>query len=643
MVILNPPFSVPPTWLDELRMTMSRPAEAWCDPIHTNLIATAKELDAWLRQMPPYKGIQRQGWLCLLKDFEHSATNLGPEVAQELGGDLASAVTTAQSLHALFTLRRYDAAATPFAARRGTDSAIVTQLVQQLEGAAVRRAAWRDLVAVCQDTGSCREIIAWRRDFLWDLFRLTKYDPDRLMRSFLDIIADDEYAVIDAQVWLGERNASAFDAHPSPMAQAGLTESARLALCERLAAAPAVLAHHVVWFAYTHASIHRLDLGPLSFYNSEWVRGNLEHGGPFLHELPKELTHPDSWFQYRDLPKAKDTALVRVDLDKGNFADPVQSAREQAEATITLAGFRQGDVTWHMMQGYLHSVNGHISGIGTFRPPHDLDKLARPAHFDNMSDALKNIGPKLGPHLPLRDAMLAEVIDALRDWQEATRQSPLSAILLNVRIMEFLAARTGHEKWYLYLEEYHALSWVWAHMHRELHNTVHQALYSKVPGISEADEAEVTRLQQAVSKHHGDGYTADLRQALAALPTLTRIFTLREQFGRRLHTLAGRLSSPTAVAIWGDELREQWTRSLERLQRVRNALAHGNPIEPMTAHTIHLYSQRLAATSLSISIDGLLDSSSSLVAEHDKNRDKAAGWFSSVQTAATVEDALFVK
>ncbi|MEU8055993.1 hypothetical protein [Microbispora bryophytorum] len=641
MVILNPPFSIPPTWVDELRVALSQPDKAWSDSTHASLIATAKELDSWLRQARPYKGIQRQGWLSLLKDFEHSATTLGPETVKELGVVLTSAIATTQSLYTIFGTHRETVAASLFAARHTADQAALSALIQQLESTTVRRSALRDLMAACKDDASSHDIITWRRDLLWDLFRLAKYDLERLSHSFLGVIADRKFAVIDTQVWLGDKDASDFDAHLSLREKAGLSESQRLTLCERLTAAPAITAHHVVWFAYAHASIDRLDIGPLSFFDGEWVRLTLKEEGPFINQLPAELTDPDSWFTHESLPDVREVALVRVDLGTGTFTDPLQTAREQAEAAVTLAGFRQGDVTWNMLQGYLHAINGHIGGIGAFRPQHSIDMM-RPADYDNMSKELGELKSELGPHIPLRDPMLLEIVDAVRDWQEATRQSALSAVLLNVRTLEFLSARMGCEKWYEYLEAYYAASWVRAQMHRGIHDAAYLALYSEVPGISEIDKVQITRLRQSIFRHHRGGYVADLRLVISALPTLTHIYTMREQFGRRLHTLAGRLSSPAAVAGWRDDLKEEWDRSRARLQRVRNALAHGNPIEPMSAYTVHLYSQRLAATALSVGINGVLDSTSSLLAEHDRHKNKAVAWFASVPTAATVEDALFI-
>jgi hypothetical protein len=48
--------------------------------------------------------------------------------------------------------------------------------------------------------------------------------------------------------------------------------------------------------------------------------------------------------------------------------------------------------------------------------------------------------------LPITDPDLTEAIDALHWWQDAEAQSPLVAVVLDVRVLELLAARIANTK-----------------------------------------------------------------------------------------------------------------------------------------------------------------------------------------------------
>jgi hypothetical protein len=69
----------------------------------------------------------------------------------------------------------------------------------------------------------------------------------------------------------------------------------------------------------------------------------------------------------------------------------------------------------------------------------------------------------------------------------------------------------------------------------------------------------------------------DLRKGLDALPELTRRFHQHDRFGRRVRSTADGFSL-TALREWNAVLAKDWRLVLDRLIRIRNALAHGGPI-----------------------------------------------------------------
>jgi hypothetical protein len=102
-------------------------------------------------------------------------------------------------------------------------------------------------------------------------------------------------------------------------------------------------------------------------------------------------------------------------------------------------------------------------------------------------------------------------------------------------------------------------------------------------------------------------------RALAALPELASIYPVHDQLGRRVHTLARRLSTPAQLEVWFNELHPRWTRALERLRRARNAVAHGGPVTPSLVDTVHRFGRNLAGSTLSTTLEGLLDGRGSLL------------------------------
>ncbi|MGR6913088.1 hypothetical protein ACU635_02390 [[Actinomadura] parvosata] len=519
-----------------------------------------EELYKWVHDPRPYKGTQKVGWLSLLEDFGHSVTLTGPEVTQAVSPELSNVQSLAATLSSTISTSKESVVAAYLATTRPVAQFAVEALLQRLGSADIRRAAWRDMVQGCSMATSSRDIIASRRDFFWDLLRAADYDIARLSLTLCGVLADLKHDIDAAQIWLGDVQAADVDRASDFHQLAGTSYAHRLALCERLTTAAARSAHHVVWLAYENAAIHRVDVGSqFSFYGAKWVRDNLERGtGPNYDSLPNELKSSGDWFSYRDLPDDGQVELVRVDLDVRQLTDPIQTAREEADRLVTLASHRIVNPRWRRLDGYLHVINGQITGIGVFRNP---DPRARQRSYhppDHMHTALKDLAQGLAGRLPISDKNLIEVIDAVHQWQEARKQSVLSSIILNVRILEMLAARVAHTSWHAYLDEYFAESWVRDRMRFELETVVGWAVnvhHIEYP-LPESTLQELVQLKQSIFlPTPGGGTNVDLRAALAAIPRLTSLFAPREQFfGRRLHTLATRVGSVPAATTWRDEI-----------------------------------------------------------------------------------------
>jgi hypothetical protein len=504
---------------------------------------------------------------------------------------------------------------------------------------AVLEAAWSDIADACRDPRTPYETVASRRDLFWQLIRVADRNTQELSRLLVGVLEDNALVVEMARVRLGDLPNPDPGAWPRQDQLARLAEPERIGLCQRLLAMPPTPAHHVVWVAFDRASLDGTTqtVGPIAFYRGTWVRATLEHNGPGQSQLPLEFTSPDSPLRPPVLPQGDRIVLARVDLGTGIFPDAPRVAAEQAQAVVTVASARAGDRYWRPLDGYIHATDGRVTGWSSFGQPFHRADVA--PDLDRTADELGTLAATLGPRLPVVDPALTETIDALGWWQSATDQPPLAAIVLDVRVLELVAARVTNGAWYDYLDSYHRDDWI----RSRIVSTLHSAVFAAMRGyhiVSPSEHPQLAALEATLFEPIAAGrhvFHAD--RALAALPTLARIWPVHHHLGRQLHTLAIHLSSPAALEDWCQTLGDRWTRTRTRLRRVRNALAHGGPLTP-AADTVHRLAHQRAGKALSFTLEALLDGRGAVKA-HEDARNHMTAWRNGVSGAPSVHDALF--
>jgi hypothetical protein len=540
----------PPTWVDEFSQAMTSPDRRWSDADVLDVVAAA-DLDAWLRDLRPYEGrFHRQGWESAVDDLDTAAVLIGPRLHAALGRDLTSALLATAGLPGSDPTPTRPAAQTALAALRAhwTDSAVL-------------EAAWSDIADACRDHRTPDATVAARRDLFWQLVRAADRNTQELGRLLAGVLDDYALVVEMARVRLGDLPNPGPGAWPRHDQLAGLAELERIGLCQRLLATLPMPAHHVVWVAFDRASLDGTmqTVGPISFYRGAWVRATFEHNGSGRSQLPAELTSPDSPLRLPDLPEGDRVVLARVDLGTGVFPDAPRGAAEQAQAVVTVASVRAGDRYWRPLDGYIHATDGRVTGWSSFGLPFQRADVA--PDLDRTADELSALAVTLGPRLPVVDPALTEAIDALGWWQSATDQPPLAAIVLDVRVLELVAARVTNGAWYDYLDSYHRDDWIRSRIVSTLHSVVFAAMrgYHVVPSSEHPQLAafEATLFESTSTGHHV--FHAD--RALAALPTLAGIWPVHDHLGRQLHTLATDLSSPAALEAWCQILGDRWARA----------------------------------------------------------------------------------
>jgi hypothetical protein len=618
----------PPTWVDEFGQAMTSSDRGWSEADVLDVVAAAAEMDAWLHDARPYNSLHQQGWTSAVDDLHTAAGLIGPRLHTALGRDLTTALSATAGLPGSDPSPARPAAQTAVAALRArwTDPAVL-------------EAAWSDIADTCRDPQTPSETVAAHRDLFWQLIRAADRNTKELGRLLAGVLDDNALVVEMVRVRLGDLPNPGPGAWPRHDQPAGLGEPERIGLCQRLLAMLPMPAHHVVWVAFDRASLDGTTqtVGPISFYRGAWVRATFEHNGSGQSQLPAELTSPDSPLRSPDLPKGDRIVLARVDLGTGVFPDAPRVAAEQAQAVVTVASVRAGDRYWRPLDGYIHVTDGRVTGWSSFGLPFHRADVA--PDLDRTADELSALAATLGPRLPVADPALTETIDALGWWQSATDQPPLATIVLDVRVLDLVAARVTNGAWYAYLDSYHRDDWIRSRVISTLHSTVFAAMrgYHVIPPGEHPQLAvlEATLFESTSAGRHV--FYAD--RALAALPTLARIWPVHDHLGRQLRTLTGHLSSPAALEAWCQALGDRWTRSRTRLQRIRNALAHGGPLTP-AADTVHHLAHQRAGRALSFTLEALLDGRGAVKA-HEDARSHMTAWRNGVAGAPSVHDALF--
>jgi hypothetical protein len=470
-----------PSWIDELAQAMARPDQRWSGEDILDLVVAVADISAWLYDPRPYHSDHKRGWKSAVADFR-AADQVGSQVQAALSADLTAARKATSGLPGTNT---NGVSGTNPDAPRAAAQAAVQRLRDRWTDPAVLDAAWLDLTDACRDPNTTYYTIAARRDLFWQLVRAADRNTRDLSNRLVGILNDNALETCLVRVRLGDIPTPDPGGWPGRDDAAGLNGTARLDLCQRLLTAPTTAGHHVVWVGFDRARLDDVTtVWPITFYRGDWVRGILEHRGSDLSRLPVELTNPDLPFRHDDLLRDTDIVLARVDLGTRAFTDAPRVAAEQAQAVVALASFRVGDRYWRPVQGYIHAIDGQIYAETPFRRLFDYRDIA-PTYHDATARQLTKLPASLASRLPITDREFTDTIDALRWWQDAEGQQPLAAVVLDVRVIDFVAERFVHKPLHAYLREYLAAAWVRHEVHETLFEVAFKAVenYRYQPGI----------------------------------------------------------------------------------------------------------------------------------------------------------------
>jgi hypothetical protein len=181
------------------------PDRPWATSRWVSILLATRELQGWLADSRPYDGQHKRGWFSAINDFERSAGHLGPDLRTALSQELVDAAAAASRLKTDFgSITSASAMRTRLAERRVADRQALGDLSVRWAAADILAAAWRDLLEACRTAAVSYEMLATRRDLVWQLVRGGGHDADQMSRNLTGVLGDTAFEVALVRLWLGD-------------------------------------------------------------------------------------------------------------------------------------------------------------------------------------------------------------------------------------------------------------------------------------------------------------------------------------------------------------------------------------------------------------------------------------------------------
>lgn len=353
-------------WLEELREYVDRKEPVTCGAGYVSLPAVTVEIAAAAADPRPHDNVYVDSWTSMAADLDDSLQWIGPEF-------LAVVDTVARHVHQTITnglLVPRAGAARPRIddTQRPAVATQATALAALLLGDDALTAAWRDLVAGCQDDNHVRypsERIAFLRDTVVGLSACRRQDRDHFspLSTAVQVLMGHSSSVQQAQSMVGDP----VDPQPDhPQATSTRTDSELADLAERCILEPPPTGDYVVWFrlspGYFLGSDFHVTHGAITFYEAQSLARLLIHQDQARQELgvvPEELlteevrdlqlsNEVDDTTGFEYLP---DLVYARVEVHDVEHHLAVETAKTHLDALLAVVGPTDG--MWEVLGGHL--------------------------------------------------------------------------------------------------------------------------------------------------------------------------------------------------------------------------------------------------------------------------------------------------
>ena len=603
-------------WLVELDSICSNSNQAEL----TNQLALSvavRNLCGWLEDPRIYNDRHhRNKWGYAIQDLKETAAVIGPKLTAELGSQLSSSLN---SLSGLLPSRnqplpansapRVDSLAKQKAllAKAGSHDSIVQ--------------AWRDVVEACKSSLTSTEELSFLALTLWDLCELSGLDTDGMgVGSTLSrILSDDAFSIAIVLADLGERDYPIYSDFENHEAKAGLSVGDRLKICEKLLSMSITDTDNIVWLGIERAGIDKMTLGygPVKFYESEWLRGNLFDDGPSRGKLPAELIDENNRLSEHDLPKGNNVLAVRVDMSNSSRVNAVSDARKILNALLIITTPNSND--WKLLDGHTLYVDGHPRSMRMFGAgaADRFNEYSR--NYDSTQIEIERLKAEFTPIVPNIDPRLTEVLEARKWIKDTADADPLSRILAYVRSIEQLSSwvNGGTLSWYEFTRRYVKEGWALNQLQDEVNEGVYHALTSTM-GFDESSVKQIDSLKAGVIEYRENGFRMHLGQAVTTLPQLELAYSALPD-KRPISMLSKKFRDGSSIGRELDASCSRFNLLLNRLISCRDSAQHGGPINNDCVESVVGFASYISRMALRTVIEAILKGEDIEQALTDKN------------------------
>lgn len=601
----------------ELMHVLAHPEERWAYPVRPDILEALDELIAWVNDSRAYdQGIHESGWRSAINDFVLVAESLGSGIKQVIQSHLDAIRDLCQpNVGGNQALR----------AELSTETAALRKTLGTVP---VLIAAWTDLARIIGRKESRMNIVSVRRDNFWAIVRAADRNTVELSKWLTSVLTGDPFQEQIARLILGEIDRIDGDRQSMLNSMPFVHPAQRINLAQRLLSVEPSNQMHIVWFAFRRAGLTQTiqEFGAIRLFEAQWLRANLLHGDPFRDEVPSELRNFEN---ANTIPDQRDVVLASVDLGVGTFADAVRIASERLDAFVGMSTIGT-PVPWERIPGFIHVQDGRIIGNQFF--VYEDQRFESPRAFEYTAAQITKMASRVTSRLPVSDQSLKDIIDALHWWRAGPGQPAAASIILNVRIVELVACRVGAVTWATYLEKGFKNEWI----RNVLIQILYEALYE---ALTRSPTPEVSRQREIfldVMEYQNGQQMFNTGKAVRHLNAIIQFTPPDLPLGRDLRTIKLRTANADAIGKWCAELETLWSGSINRLERVRNAIAHGGPFTEQTVLLAQPFSQTMAVWTLQESVEGFLDGKN-LSQAYEEHKSRWDQWRSSTRTATSID------
>ncbi|MEV5834084.1 hypothetical protein [Nocardia sp. NPDC052112] len=603
-------------WLEEMHDHVDHKESVTSTTGHMNLVAITAEIADACADERKQKRIHIPNWQSMARDLEDTLDYLGAEAAGAVRSEVTSLVGAINNdllYEKLDDTGRMQTCIDND--KRPQVTKYAAALLARLDSDDVLVAAWRDLLAGCQDSDHVAypyDRIAFFRDNVIALQEHRRQDPGYWgsTTTAVEILFDIRHSVARAQSAVGDYP---IDFDPQNQSEpTGLTDEERMNLAERWIVRPPRRKDIIVWFRIANAYVLGGDCvshGDVTFYPAQVLAGVIiDHdvARAALSVVPEELlTDKISQQQstaadvnkYDGLEHLPGLVYVRVLVRDIESHRAVAEARAHLQAL--LAVLESHEDMWVILKGYLVFDGRYNPRPLAWGPKQDRE----PTIFhenDYVADDLRMLNDE-GHVITLETARrLQPVLQLAQALESASRSDPEAVVMAAVRAIEHCNSWTtkGRKEWGEFIDLYLRDEFTRIAFLRRATEATFDAIIRELPDKSPGATPQplLRQIHEAVSEGSW-GRRFDRQVAIEHIAALKAIYA-DHPLVRRLSELDDILAAGSSISAAFDTEQRRVEARVARLTRSRNAAIHGGPLSKAACDSIVDFAFSLASQAL---------------------------------------------